>query len=61
MGKAAPSAAQTIAQAKKNLAEMHPDNKSHPAIVKGRPKPRQHDDKGGLVDQYKKAIGSPMW
>ena len=58
----APPAAQTIAQAKKNLADTGPDAKAHPAIVKSRPKPREHDVSGGLKAQYEKMTnGSSMW
>lgn len=57
-----PSPEQTIAQAKKNLADTGPDAKAHPAIVKSRPKPREHDVSGGLKAQYEKMTnGSSMW
>ena len=57
-----PSPEQTIAQAKKNLADTAPDAKAHPAIVKSRPKPREHDVNGGLKAQYEKMTnGSSMW
>lgn len=62
----APSAAQTIAQAKKNLADTSPkaakvEAKPHPALTDGRPKPREQARNGGLVEQYKKMSGSAMW
>ena len=57
-----PSPEQTIAQAKKNLATTGPDAKAHPAIVKSRPKPREHDVSGGLKAQYENMTnGSSMW